>query len=69
MGYENNPKYDAYRAIDYCKKINAKDCCVLPGFIDSHTHPVWEGDRVHEFQMKVYFQFLAFFSGVNFDLF
>ena len=23
------------------------------GFVDSHTHPIWEGDRVHEFQMKV----------------
>ena len=23
------------------------------GLIDGHTHPVWVGDRVHEFAMKV----------------
>lgn len=27
--------------------------CVLPGFVDGHTHPVWAGDRVHEFCMKL----------------
>lgn len=27
--------------------------CVLPGFVDGHTHPVWAGDRVHEFEMKI----------------
>ncbi len=32
------------------------DCggkCVVPGLIDGHTHPVFAGDRVHEFAMKV----------------
>lgn len=23
------------------------------GFVDAHTHPVWAGDRIHEFSMKV----------------
>jgi imidazolonepropionase-like amidohydrolase len=23
------------------------------GLIDAHTHPVWSGDRVHEFAMKL----------------
>ena len=27
--------------------------CALPGFVDGHTHPVWSGDRVHEFAMKL----------------
>jgi hypothetical protein len=27
--------------------------CVLPGLVDAHTHPVWAGDRVHEFSMKL----------------
>ena len=27
--------------------------CAIPGLIDGHTHPVWAGDRVHEFAMKV----------------
>ena len=28
---------------------------MLVGFVDGHTHPVWSGDRVHEFAMKVFF--------------
>ncbi|GAB6033638.1 putative imidazolonepropionase [Chamberlinius hualienensis] len=35
------------------KIINAKGKCVLPGFVDAHTHPVWAGDRVNEFAMKL----------------
>ncbi|CAH0475922.1 unnamed protein product [Peronospora belbahrii] len=26
---------------------------VLPGFVDAHTHPVWSGNRVNEFAMKL----------------
>ncbi len=26
---------------------------VSSGFVDGHTHPVWAGDRVHEFAMKL----------------
>lgn len=33
--------------------IGATGKCVLPGFVDSHTHPVWCGDRCHEFAMKL----------------
>nr|CAB3221403.1 probable imidazolonepropionase [Phallusia mammillata] len=33
--------------------IDATGCCVLPGLVDAHTHPVWAGDRVHEFAMKL----------------
>jgi imidazolonepropionase-like amidohydrolase len=25
----------------------------LPGLVDGHTHPVWAGDRVGEFAMKL----------------
>ena len=35
--------------------FDANGGCVIPGLIDGHTHPVWAGDRVHEFAMKVYF--------------
>lgn len=33
--------------------MDVSGCSVLPGFIDGHTHPVWAGDRVHEFEMKL----------------
>ena len=34
-------------------EIDASGKSVIPGLVDAHTHPVWEGDRVHEFAMKV----------------
>ncbi|XP_029457436.1 probable imidazolonepropionase isoform X1 [Rhinatrema bivittatum] len=33
--------------------IDCSGMCVLPGLVDAHTHPVWAGDRVHEFAMKL----------------
>ena len=34
--------------------IDAGGMSVIPGLVDAHTHPVWVGDRVHEFAMKVH---------------
>lgn len=33
--------------------ISVEGKVLLPGFVDGHTHPVWSGDRVHEFAMKL----------------
>merc|ERR1711994_273006 len=33
--------------------LDAKGGAVVPGLVDGHTHPVWAGDRVHEFAMKL----------------
>ncbi len=34
------------------REIDATGMSVVPGLVDAHTHPVWVGDRVHEFAMK-----------------
>ncbi len=33
--------------------IDAKKCIATPGFIDSHTHPIFVGNRANEFQMRL----------------
>jgi imidazolonepropionase len=35
------------------KMINARGRMVLPGFVDSHTHLVFAGDRSQEFEMRL----------------
>jgi imidazolonepropionase len=35
------------------KKINARGQIVLPGFVDSHTHLLFAGDRSSEFEMRL----------------
>ncbi|XP_013881303.1 putative imidazolonepropionase [Austrofundulus limnaeus] len=42
-----------YSDASFERVIDAADMCVLPGLVDAHTHPVWAGDRVHEFAMKL----------------
>ena len=52
-------------------ELDATRQCVVPGLVDAHTHPVWEGDRVHEFAMKVdsyYYNLLLFQPNLYFEL-
>lgn len=32
--------------------IDARGCVVLPGFVDAHTHPVFAGTRVEEYELR-----------------
>lgn len=37
----------------YILSTDFKQNLFVSGLVDAHTHPVWAGDRVHEFAMKV----------------
>jgi imidazolonepropionase len=50
------------------KTIDAKDRCVLPGFVDPHTHIPWSGDRAGEFEQRLagatYMEIMASGGGI-----
>lgn len=54
------------------ERIDCSGKCVLPGLVDAHTHPVWAGERVHEFAMKLagatYMQIHQAGGGINFTV-
>jgi imidazolonepropionase len=39
--------------VHFDEEIDGSEFCILPGFVDGHTHPVWSGNRVGEFAMKL----------------
>jgi imidazolonepropionase len=49
-------------------RLNAFGKVVLPGFVDSHTHLVWAGDRAAEFEMRLqgksYMEIMATGGGI-----
>lgn len=52
--------------------LDAAGGVLLPGLVDAHTHPVWSGDRVHEFAMKLagasYMEVHAAGGGIHFTV-
>ena len=44
---------EKYKSCKFELEIDATGKSVIPGLVDSHTHPVWTGDRTHEFAMKL----------------
>lgn len=39
--------------VRFDNEVDGSEFCILPGFVDGHTHPVWSGNRVGEFAMKL----------------
>lgn len=37
----------------FSTEIDGTGKSIIPGLVDGHTHPVWSGDRCHEFSMKL----------------
>ena len=48
--------------------LDASGCVLMPGFVDSHTHVIWAGDRANEFELKMagaaYLDILASGGGI-----
>ena len=42
-----------FSGVTFRRELDATGKCIIPGLVDAHTHPVWAGDRVHEFAMKL----------------
>lgn len=42
-----------YQQATFDQDIDCSNYSIIPGFCDAHTHPVFSGDRVHEFVMKI----------------
>lgn len=54
------------------KTVDCTGKCVLPGFVDTHTHAVFAGDRCHEMKMKLagatYVEVHKAGGGINFTV-
>jgi imidazolonepropionase len=61
---------DAVRALvfDAAQRIDARGKAVLPGFVDAHTHVIFAGDRVDEFERRLqgatYLEIMAAGGGI-----
>ena len=57
------------RAYTAAQEIDATGKAVCPGFVDPHTHVVYAGDRVDEFEMRIkgatYMEIMAAGGGIN----
>ena len=42
-----------YAKSSFERVLDVRGKTIVPGLVDAHTHPVWAGDRVHEFALKV----------------
>ena len=56
---------DRYSAEHY---FDAQGQAIVPGFVDPHTHTVFGGDRVHEFELRIqgasYMEIMAAGGGI-----
>uniref|UniRef100_A0A0N4ZY24 Probable imidazolonepropionase n=1 Tax=Parastrongyloides trichosuri TaxID=131310 RepID=A0A0N4ZY24_PARTI len=53
INYVGNISLLPFHISSYHNIHDSKGGIAIPGFVDGHTHPVFAGDRVHEFAMKL----------------
>lgn len=62
------PRAELERRYEAEHVIDASGRCVVPGFVDPHTHAVWAGNRRHEFEARLagatYMEILAAGGGI-----
>merc|ERR1711936_859752 len=61
-----------YAKSSFERVLDVSGKTIVPGLVDAHTHPVWAGDRVHEFAMKLagatYMEVHKAGGGINFTV-
>ncbi|TRY69953.1 hypothetical protein TCAL_11550 [Tigriopus californicus] len=71
LGYDSDLKIK-YRDCQFAQSLDVTGQTILPGLVDGHTHPVWTGDRVHEFALKLagatYMEVHAAGGGIHFTV-
>lgn len=59
---------DALAGVRAARVVDARGTAVCPGFVDAHTHVVYAGDRVHEFELRIqgasYMEIMAAGGGI-----
>ncbi|MCB8942970.1 MAG: imidazolonepropionase [Ardenticatenaceae bacterium] len=59
---------DLMQSIQAKEKMDVNGRAICPGFVDPHTHTVFGGDRVHEFEMRIrgasYMEIMAAGGGI-----
>ena len=59
---------DLKQSITAKETVDVQGCAICPGFVDPHTHTVFGGDRVHEFEMRIrgasYMEIMAAGGGI-----
>jgi imidazolonepropionase len=43
-----------FKNAEFDKTVDCSKYCILPGFVDAHTHALFLGDRSKEFDMKLH---------------
>jgi len=61
-----------YAKSSFDRVLDVRGKTIVPGMVDAHSHPVWAGDRVHEFALKLagasYMEVHQAGGGINFTV-